>query len=42
MIAMSLNKTVEGALFDLFNKFFMKKGGRDVYRVVSQDGSTHS
>jgi hypothetical protein len=30
----SLNKTAEGALFDLFNKFFMKRDCSDVYRVA--------
>jgi hypothetical protein len=39
MIAMSLNKTVESAFFDLFNKFFMKRGNRDVYRVAVSDGT---
>lgn len=38
MIATSLNKTAEGALFDLFNKFFMKRDGMDVYRVAMESG----
>jgi hypothetical protein len=40
MIAMSLNKTVEGAFFDLFNKFFMKRENLDVYRIATVDGLT--
>jgi hypothetical protein len=38
MIAISLNKTVEGALFDLFNKFFMRRDGSDIYRVATENG----
>jgi hypothetical protein len=37
-IITSLNKTAEGALFDLFNKFFMKRGGSDVFRVAMESG----
>lgn len=36
LIASSLNKTAEGALFDLFNKFFIKRDGRDLYRIALQ------
>ncbi len=36
MIASSLNKTAEGALFDLFNKFFIKRDGNDFYRIALQ------
>jgi uncharacterized protein YqgV (UPF0045/DUF77 family) len=39
LLAISLNKTAEGALFDLFNKFFMKMGGVDVFRVAKEGGS---
>lgn len=29
-----LNKTAEGALFDLFNKFFIKRDNNEYYRVA--------
>lgn len=37
MVASSLNKTAEGALFDLFNKFFIKRDGNDFYRIALQE-----
>jgi hypothetical protein len=36
MVAIALNKTAEGALFDLFNKFFMRRNGMDCYRVAME------
>ena len=38
LMANSLNNTVETALFDLFNKFFIKRGNEEVYRVAMQSG----
>lgn len=37
MIASSLNKTTEGALFDLFNKFFKRVEENETYRVALQN-----
>lgn len=37
MIASSLNKTTEGALFDLFNKFFKRVEENDTYRIALQN-----
>lgn len=36
LVASSLNKTVEGALFDLFNKFFINRDGQELYRIALQ------
>ena len=37
-MANSLNTAVETALFDLFNKFFTKRGADEVYRVAMESG----
>jgi len=39
MIATSLNKTVEGSLFDLFNKSFIKRDGLEMYRYALDSGA---
>lgn len=40
LIANNLNPVVETTLYDLFNKFYMKRAGNNIYRVALNSGFT--
>ena len=39
LVASSLNKKIETALYDLFNKFYIKRGGEEYYKVGLESGA---